>query len=101
MASTHAPYNLEMAESCVNCRCKSEAHFCNLAPPVLEAMAAISYISIYPERAVLFVEGQEPRGVYILMSWTRQAIHGFSGWQEPDFGGLQKPGNCSTPAPAW
>jgi CRP/FNR family transcriptional regulator len=32
----------------------------------LQALVAISYPSVYPEGSILFVEGQMPRGVYIL-----------------------------------
>ena len=66
MSSAPAPYNLEVADNCLNCRFRSEGHFCNFATPVLQALSAVSYISIYPEGAVLFVEGQEPHGVYFL-----------------------------------
>jgi len=66
MSTVHAPYNLEVADTCLNCRLQGRGYFCHLAGEELEAMAAISYSTVYTEGSVLFVEGQMPRGVYIL-----------------------------------
>jgi len=66
MSTVHAPYNLEMPENCVNCRMRNNGYFCALASAALQDLAAISYPTVYPEGSVLFVEGQVPRGVYIL-----------------------------------
>jgi CRP/FNR family transcriptional regulator len=40
--------------------------FCDLPLPVLDRLDAISSVASYPAGAVLFVEGQEPRGVFII-----------------------------------
>jgi len=40
--------------------------FCNLPRPALERLDAISSAATYPRGGVLFVEGQEPRGVFIV-----------------------------------
>jgi CRP/FNR family transcriptional regulator, cyclic AMP receptor protein len=40
--------------------------FCNLPPPALARLDAITSSATYPRGAILFVEGQEPRGVYII-----------------------------------
>jgi CRP/FNR family transcriptional regulator len=66
MATVHAPYNLEVADTCLNCQLRGRGYFCHLAGEELQALAAISYSTVYPEGSVLFVEGQMPRGVYIL-----------------------------------
>lgn len=66
MSTVHAPYNLEMADNCLNCRLRGRGFFCQLAGDELRDFAAISYSTVYPEGSVLFVEGQTPRGVYIL-----------------------------------
>lgn len=66
MSTVRAPYNLEMADNCLNCRYRGRGYFCALAAEELQALAAISYSTVYPEGSVLFVEGQMPRGVYIL-----------------------------------
>lgn len=66
MATVHAPYNLEMSDNCLNCKLRARGYFCQLAGDELRDLAAISYSTVYPENSVLFVEGQMPRGVYIL-----------------------------------
>ena len=66
MLPTESTYNWEMADSCLNCTLRADHFFCGLSAVGLQSLAAISYPSIYPERAVLFVQGQSPRGVYVL-----------------------------------
>jgi len=62
------PYGLEVIESCVVCPVAHERAFCDLPEPTLKALDAISSAATYPKEAVLFVEGQEPRGVFVLCS---------------------------------
>ena len=66
MATVHAPYNLEMSDNCINCKLRGRGYFCQFGGDELRGLAAISYPTVYPENSVLFVEGQMPRGVYIL-----------------------------------
>ncbi len=61
-----APYGLQIIESCLTCPLREERLFCDLSPPALAVLEAISSSATYPKGAVLFVEGQEPRGVFIL-----------------------------------
>ena len=61
-----APYGLEIVDNCATCRWRSESFFCDLPPATLKSFEAIKYTSSYPAGAVLFVEGQVPRGVYQL-----------------------------------
>ena len=58
MLPTESTYNWEMADSCLNCTLRADHFFCGLSAVGLQSLAAISYPSIYPERAVLFVQGQ-------------------------------------------
>ena len=67
-ASMRAPYGLEIIESCLSCPHREERLFCNLPPPVLQRLAAITSASSYPKGATLFVEGQLARGIFILCS---------------------------------
>ena len=60
------PYGLEVIESCLSCPMVKERLFCNIPQRALEGLDAISSSSTYPTGAVLFVEGQTPRGVFIL-----------------------------------
>jgi CRP/FNR family transcriptional regulator, cyclic AMP receptor protein len=62
----HSPYGLDLVESCRNCKLKADGFFCDLSPTALKAFEAIKYTTAYPEGAVLFVEGQPPRGVFML-----------------------------------
>lgn len=61
-----APYGLEIIDSCLSCPHREERLFCNLPPSGLEKLAAITSAASYPKGATLFVEGQSPRGVFIL-----------------------------------
>ncbi|HEX6639537.1 MAG TPA: Crp/Fnr family transcriptional regulator [Thermoanaerobaculia bacterium] len=40
--------------------------FCNMADEPVEALDAIKFTAAYPKGALLFVEGEQPRGVFIL-----------------------------------
>src|SRR5436309_4866799 len=42
--------------------------FCGLSPDVLKSFSAASHLSTYPGGAILFVEGQSPRGAFVLCS---------------------------------
>ncbi len=66
--SMRAPYGLEIIESCLSCPHREERLFCNLTPPAVRKLAAITSAAAYPKGAILFVEGQSPRGVFILCS---------------------------------
>jgi CRP/FNR family cyclic AMP-dependent transcriptional regulator len=61
-----APYGLEIIESCFDCPHREERLFCNLSPPALKHLESITAAASYPKGATLFVEGQKPRGVFIL-----------------------------------
>ena len=61
-----SPYGLEIIESCVTCKLRADKIFCNLTAHTVQALEAIKYTTAYPKGAVLFVEGQAPRGVFIL-----------------------------------
>lgn len=60
------PYGLHVIESCVACPVHSKRLFCNLSEHALAGLDTISSSATYPKGAVLFVEGQEPRGVFII-----------------------------------
>jgi CRP/FNR family transcriptional regulator, cyclic AMP receptor protein len=63
-----APYGLEIIESCLPCLHREDQLFCNLPPAPAHALAAITSAAAYPKGATLFVEGESPRGVFILCS---------------------------------
>jgi CRP/FNR family transcriptional regulator len=64
----HSPYGLEVSDSCLNCRIRSEGYFCEFDADLIKEFEAIKYATVFPKGAVLFVEGQSPRGVFMLCS---------------------------------
>ncbi len=66
MATYRTPYNLQPSESCDHCGAPSGGYFCHLPEPTLKRLEQISFVTSYPHGAVLFVEGQAPRGVYMI-----------------------------------
>jgi CRP/FNR family transcriptional regulator, cyclic AMP receptor protein len=69
-AGMRTPYGLEIIESCMGCKASREGFFCRFSQPVLRSFDAASHHTIMPSGAVLFVEGQTPRGVYVICSGT-------------------------------
>src|SRR4029077_4119858 len=63
-----SPYGLQITENCVICKLRHSGFFCDLPKNSIEALDRIKYASAYPQGAVLFVEGQPPRGVHIICS---------------------------------
>lgn len=63
-----SPYNLDVNYSCVDCARRAERLFCNMGPAAMQALESIKFTGVYPKGSLLFVEGQEPRAVYILCS---------------------------------
>jgi len=63
-----APYNLEIVDNCTECSHMSPEHFCAVSAPALHSLDAISHKSTLPAGAILFVEGQPPRGLFIICS---------------------------------
>ena len=62
------PYGLQITENCVICKLRHSGFFCDLPKQSVEDLDKIKYASAFPPGAVLFVEGQSPRGVYIICS---------------------------------
>jgi len=63
-----APYGLEIVDNCAECANTKPGFFCGLSHLALEALDLISHRSTLPAGAILFVEGQSPRGMFILCS---------------------------------
>ena len=60
------PYGLDIVESCLICKLRNESFFCSLPPSALTAFEKIKFPTALPRSSVLFVEGQMPRGIYML-----------------------------------
>ncbi len=67
-AGMRTPYGLEIIESCMGCKVSRAGFFCRFSPAVMRSVDEASHHSIMPAGAVLFVEGQTPRGIFILCS---------------------------------
>lgn len=63
-----SPYNIDVHYSCLDCEERRGHPFCNLSEVTMEAMEKIKFTSVYPRGALLFVEEEQPRGVFILCS---------------------------------
>ena len=61
-----SPYGLDIVESCLTCKMRAERLFCDLPTSALQSFESIKYATAYPKGAVLFVEGQAPRGIFVL-----------------------------------
>jgi len=61
-----SPYGLDIIESCLTCKTRSQHLFCDLPAAALQTFESIKYATAYPKGAVLFVEGQAPRGIFVL-----------------------------------
>jgi len=57
---------LDIIESCLTCEARTERLFCSLPSAALRSFEAIKYATAYPKGAVLFVEGQAARGIFVL-----------------------------------
>jgi CRP/FNR family transcriptional regulator, cyclic AMP receptor protein len=68
VAEMNTPYGLEIVDSCLTCKLRRDNWFCGLSPDVLKLLSAASHLSTYPGGAILFVEGQMPRGAFVLCS---------------------------------
>ena len=60
------PYGLELNDGCKTCKVRSAGFFCQLPPAAVKDFDAIKSTAMYPKGALLFVERQEARGVYVL-----------------------------------
>jgi len=65
-----SPYGMEIVESCLTCKLRADRIFCDLPASALQTLENIKYATAYPQGAVLFVEGQMPRGIYVLCKGT-------------------------------
>ena len=63
-----APYGLNIMDNCQTCPIRGEHLFCNLSVPAGQRLNEIKSTAVYPKGAMLFIEGQMPRGVFVLCS---------------------------------
>jgi len=61
-----APYGLNILDNCQSCPMRSQHLFCNLSVQAAQRLNEIKSTAVYPKGAMLFIEGQQPRGVFVL-----------------------------------
>lgn len=62
-----APYGLEIIDDCTSCNRNSE-YSCGFSRSILQSLNTVSHKSSLAAGAILFVEGQAPRGIFIVCS---------------------------------
>jgi CRP/FNR family cyclic AMP-dependent transcriptional regulator len=65
-AAGQSPYGMPVVDNCITCKLRNSSYSCALSKASLEGLDHIKHATAYPEGALIFVEGQIPRGVYIL-----------------------------------
>ena len=63
-----APYGLDIIDNCSECTNMCPGFFCSFSNSTLQSLSEVSHKSVLPAGAILFVEGQSPRGLFILCS---------------------------------
>src|SRR5690348_7359679 len=56
----------QIIENCLTCTLRGERMFCNLPTDALKKLQEIKATSVYPKGTLLCLEGQPPRGIYVL-----------------------------------
>jgi len=59
-------FNFHIIEDCLKCSLREDRLFCNLPSEALDALQSIKATAVYPKGAMLCLEGQPPRGIFIL-----------------------------------
>jgi CRP/FNR family cyclic AMP-dependent transcriptional regulator len=62
----NSPYGLPCVDDCLTCHLRSENFFCDLSQESLAAFNQVKHAAVFPEGAVIFLEGQTPRGIFLL-----------------------------------
>jgi len=63
-------YGLNVLDNCLTCPVRDGDLFCNLSVHAVQRLNEIKATAVYPKGAMLFMEGQQPRGVFILCAGT-------------------------------
>ena len=70
-----APYGFDMSDHCQTCKIRKSGFFCQMTPKAMKDFDSVRSSSAYPEGTVLFLEKQNPRGVFILCEGKIKADH--------------------------
>lgn len=61
-----SPYGLRCVNNCLTCHLRSQSFFCALPKESLKVFDRIKHVTAFPARAVVFMEGETPRGIFML-----------------------------------
>jgi CRP/FNR family transcriptional regulator, cyclic AMP receptor protein len=62
----NSPYGLPCVENCLTCHLRDDTFFCVLPSNLLSAFNQVKHAALFPEGAVIFLEGQASRGIFVL-----------------------------------
>src|SRR6266849_8118292 len=82
MANQSGPFNLHVVESCFDCAMREKGLICKLPQSALRELNTIRQNAFYPKGAVLYSEGETPRGVYIVCTGQVRLTAGSADGQE-------------------
>src|ERR1700687_154556 len=57
---------VNVLDNCLTCPVREGYPFCNLSFHAVQRLNEIKATAVYPKGAMLFMEGQRPRGVFVL-----------------------------------
>ena len=60
------PYGFEPNENCQLCKLRASGFFCQLSPAATKDFNAVKSSATYPAGSLLFLQKQDPRGVFVL-----------------------------------
>jgi CRP/FNR family cyclic AMP-dependent transcriptional regulator len=60
------PYNLDVHHNCSTCTTRQK--FCAMDAASVATLDSIKFTAMYPKGSLLFVEGEKPRGVFVVCS---------------------------------
>src|SRR5579864_5321551 len=63
-----SPYGLNILDNCTTCPVREQHLFCSLSPSAVQKLNDITSAAVYPRAAMLFIQGQQGRGVFVLCS---------------------------------
>jgi CRP/FNR family transcriptional regulator, cyclic AMP receptor protein len=64
----NTPYGIRMVDDCSSCEARQDEWFCNFESRAAEYFGKLGQPIIFPRGAALFLQGQDPRGVFVLCS---------------------------------
>ena len=61
-----SPYGINILDNCTTCPVREQHLFCNLSRAAVQRLNEITSPAVYPRAAMLFIEGQQGRGAFVL-----------------------------------